>query len=66
MKLNIIYFSTPYLSGYACALSEHMCVTSFRLTFENTSLWFDENITVGRSEHANIFVVDRDLQGEVF
>lgn len=37
-----------------------MCVTSLKFTFEKTSLWLDEYITVGLSEHAKTLVEDRE------
>ena len=36
-------------------------MTSFRLTFEKTSLWLLEYTTVGLSEQANTLVVPGDL-----
>lgn len=54
------YYYVYYLFGYASALSGHMCVTSLRLTLENTSLWLEEYITVGLSEQAKTLVDESD------
>lgn len=40
---------------------DKLLIHTLRLTLENTNFWLLEYMTVGRSEQANTFVVERDL-----
>ena len=57
--VTVVSVASAKLSGYASAFNGHMCLTSLKLTLENTNFWVELYITVGLSEQAKtLFVVD--------